>query len=486
MKILVQKKFRTGGMKTARVSIALLILSVMSNVHAFQPAPACPEGFAGEPGVTRHVSKDDINSGQIGFLETFEHGKMIFSATFNECDGVGRPAIHGCGGQREPVQPLFHRLSGPDASSCIDCHNQPRAGGGGDTVMNVFFHANCEDPVADEIDPTVMSERGTIGMFGSGPIDMLANEMNEELKRARVGLTTDGWHSIVLKGVTFEVLLEGGRAVDAIGLEPGVNFKIRPFEQDGRVVALRPFTTNILNVHHGIEPEGGLVNRAGDDLDGDGISPEMTTGDISALVLFQAALGTPSQVLPTDPDELQRVNNGEQLFSQVGCDSCHIPALELDSPLYNDGESLASFDMTTTGEAPRLEPTPAGGAIVRAYTDLKLHNLCDHEDHPDPIRYYCNEQTENDGLTPHSDWTKTIRPGNEFFLTKKLWEVGNSAPYGHQGTLTTLYEAITLHAGEAREVRDAYVALNRDERLDVVKFLKTLQIPNEAGTILVE
>ena len=59
-------------------------------------------------------------------------------------------------------------------------------------------------------------------------------------------------------------------------------------------------------------------------------------------------------------------------------------------------------------------------------------------------------------------------------------------PYGNQNHLITIYEAITLHAVEAREIRDAYMTLTRDERLDVVKFVKTLRMPNEPGAIMLE
>jgi len=41
----------------------------------------------------------------------------------------------------------------------------------------------------------------------------------------------------------------------------------------------------------------------------------------------------------------------------------------------------------------------------------------------------------------------------EMFLTHRLWDAGNSAPYGHRGDLTTLTEAIMAHGGEAATSR---------------------------------
>lgn len=71
------------------------------------------------------------------------------------------------------------------------------------------------------------------------------------------------------------------------------------------------------------------------------------------------------------------------------------------------------------------------------------------------------------------------------FLTRKLWDVGNSAPYGHRGDLTTITEAIEVHGGEARSSRDAFMALSRSERNEVVEFLKSLRILPPGTTSLV-
>jgi hypothetical protein len=57
-----------------------------------------------------------------------------------------------------------------------------------------------------------------------------------------------------------------------------------------------------------------------------------------------------------------------------------------------------------------------------------------------------------------------------------LWDVGNSAPYGHRGDLPTITEAIWAHGGEGRPSQDAFNALSADQQSAVIKFLKTLQV----------
>jgi hypothetical protein len=128
------------------------------------------------------------------------------------------------------------------------------------------------------------------------------------------------------------------------------------------------------------------------------------------------------------------------------------------------------FDLARDGEKPRLERTGKRGAIVRAYTDLKRHNLCDLE-----IRVLCNEQL------PQGRPDQDGRPGSEFFITRKLWDVGNSGPYGHRGDLTTLTEAILAHGGEARHTREAFVRLTVEDQRSVIRFLNSLQVLTEAS-----
>jgi len=71
-------------------------------------------------------------------------------------------------------------------------------------------------------------------------------------------------------------------------------------------------------------------------------------------------------------------------------------------------------------------------------------------------------------------------PTNQF-ITRKLWDVGNTAPYGHRGDLTTITEAILHHAGEARPQRERFATLSKESQNEIVEFLKQLQVlPNGA------
>lgn len=441
-------------------------------------------GIGDGPIIERHVDEAAVENGALGVDDLFRAGEFLFTAKFNMYDGQGRPATTGGGAVRlAGSAPMFIRTSGPDSNACSGCHNDPFPGGAGDVVANVFVLAQTLDPVTESVSPQFSNERNTLGMNGSGAIEMLAREMTVELQGERARLQSSavaGRRSnvaLVAKGVSFgELAVTEAGQLDTSGVK-GVDadLVVRPFHQKGVVVSLREFTNNAMNHHHGMQSveRFGMTRTGTNDFDKDGVPDELSVGDITATTVYQAALGVPGQVLPDDLQRLNAVIKGERGFDAAGCSSCHIPSLHLAqrrfvepnpfNPAGNlrptDVQHEVSFDLTTQGQKPRLQSTPDGGAIVRAYTDLKRHDLCDEQ-----IRHFCNEQVKQAGVS------------TQLFLTRKLWDVGNSAPYGHRGDLTTITEAIDAHGGEARSSRDAFFGLPTAQRNEIVEFLKSLRV----------
>ena len=477
---------RSVGVIAILVGTLMLLLSLPLPAMAHIPHE-CPNGIPDTPMLPGHVDQKAVSSGEITFDEIFATGKLLFDGVFNLCDGQGRPATTGGGAKREPDEPAFSRISAPDANACSGCHNQPRSGGGGDIVANVFVLAQTLDPITHSDEAELSNFRNTLGMFGSGAIEMLAREMTTDLLDIQTMALYDAQRtgqpvtmSLVSKGVRFgSITANPDGSVDTSqiqGLDP--DLIIKPFHQAGRVVSLREFSNNAMNHHHGMQPEErfDLNPDSGIDFDEDGVTHELSIGDMTAVTIYQAALGVPGQVIPDDAAGREIIAKGEELFHTVGCTSCHVPEMKLSSPLFvepnpynppgnwNDPSQSLSFDMTTTGEGPYLE-REGEGAIVKAYTDLKRHNLCDEE-----IDHYCNEYLSQGRVDQDGE------PGSHFFLTRKLWDVGNSAPYGHAGYLTTISEAILVHGGEARDSRDAFAALSKEDQEAIVGFLKSLQV----------
>jgi CxxC motif-containing protein (DUF1111 family) len=101
--------------------------------------------------------------------------------------------------------------------------------------------------------------------------------------------------------------------------------------------------------------------------------------------------------------------------------------------------------------------------MVPAFTDLKRHDM-------GPLLN--NEALQQNGI-PTSQW-----------LTKKLWGFANEPPYLHHGRALTIEEAILAHGGEGQAARDAYAALNRAQKDQIIEFLRTLQVLPESATTL--
>lgn len=442
---------------------------------------SCPADYPEKGVLGGHTEHEDIANGRASLKEILERGEYLFSAKFNKCDGIGRPATTGGGVKREPTQPTFIRTSAPETNSCSGCHSQPFAGGSGEFVVNAFVLAQRLDPVTDSVSAEFSNERNTLGMHGAGAVEMIAREMTYEL-RAQAQRQPDGAHVISSKGVNFNIVKENGEVVYAEGIRP--DLLVRPFAQSGNIASLRHFTIDAMNHHHGMQAEERFDLYAGknfeSDHDEDGVHRELSIGDITALTVWQAALPVPTQVIPTKLTH--SVKAGKKLFKSIGCSDCHKPKLKLDSPYFSEPSPLNAphtfsdttqsvvWDMTLEGLEPRLKRATNGEIYVRAYTDLKLHNLCDDPSKPDSIRFYCNETLDQDRLAQGD------KPGREFFLTRKLWDVGSSAPYGHRGDITTITDAILYHGGEARESRDKFSSLDPSEKKSIVNFLKTLQV----------
>jgi hypothetical protein len=463
-----------------------------------------PAAVVGErPAVETHLDQLDIETGALTFEEILGHGQAMFLARFNTMDGQGRPATMGNGMPRVADEPRFNRTSGPDASSCLGCHDQPREGGSGAFERNAFVVAEELDPVTYSIEASISNERNPPSLFGTGPVEMLAREMSLEMIALRQealfeaeAFNEPASRELVTKGVHFgTITVYPDGTVDPSGIE-GVDWDliIKPFHQTGANVSVRQFAVGALNRHFGIQAAERF--GIGSDPDDDGVTDEATIGDVTSIALWVAALNTPGQAVPEDPAQRLAMVQGEALFSTIGCADCHRTSMNLESPLFsepsplNPGDTLSlidvavpyTFDMTTQGPEPRLPSNGAGGATVRAFTDLKRHNLNDAE-----VNHFANEQVPQGFLTgfaPSSDFTIAPEPrSTELFMTGRLWTVGSSDPYGHRGDLPMLTEAILAHGGEARPQREAFLALADEEQNAIVEFLRSLQVVPDGAPI---
>jgi hypothetical protein len=501
-----------------------------------------------EVAIPRHLQ--DGEEFNLSIPQLIQFGSQLFSAKFTVQEGAGRPLTKGTGAPvSDPSSPLvfprnFDRLSSPEANACSGCHNAPVAGAGGDRVTEVFVLAQRFDHLTfdhsdgitargavDESGKFVTmdnatDDRKTIGLNGSGFVEMLARQMTADLQGERNATPRGTSTPLISKGVSFGTLMHNAdgtwntshvQGLAAPSLSSTVttppSLIIRPMHQAGNVVSIRQFSNNAFNHHHGMQPEERFGLNT--DPDGDGFTNELTVADLTAVSLFQATLAVPGRVIPNDP-AVERANlKGEAAFNNIGCANCHStlpltsnnnpglpgkpgwiyfepnpynpatgpssPNLQLGATNYPVSAPALLVDLISdTLPLPRLR-THDGVVLVAAYTDLKLHDI---------------SATSDPGTDPECEPLDQNQPagspgffaGNCKFITRKLWGFYNQGgAFMHHGKFTTAREAVEAHDGEARSQRLAFDALSTDLQNDVIEFLKSLQVlPPGAKSLVVD
>ena len=468
-----------------------------------------------------------------------EYGSQLFDAKFTIQEGAGRPLSKGTGAPiSDPSSPLvfprnFDRLSSPEANACSGCHNAPVSGAGGDRVTEVFVLAQRFDNLTfdhndgittrgavDESGKFVTmdnatNDRKTIGMNGSGFVEMLARQMTADLQEERDATPPGNSRQLMSKGVSFGILMHNADgtwnashvqglaapSLSSTGTNPP-SLIIRPMHQVGNVISIRQFSNNAFNHHHGMQSEERFGLNA--DPDGDGVANELTVADLTAVSMFQATLAVPGRVIPNDP-AVERANlRGEVVFDKIGCATCHAtlplssnsnpglpgqpgwiyfepnpynpatgpnsPNLQLGPTNYPVSAPALKVDLTSNMlPLPRLRARD-GVVLVEAYTDLKLHDI---------------SATSNPATDPECEPLDQNQPagslgffkGNCKFITRKLWGFYNQGgAFMHHGKFTTAREAVEAHNGEALSQHLAFDHLSADLQNDVIEFLKSLKV----------
>lgn len=471
----------------------LSILSALSMASLCVALPQFANGEAHVPWAERAVLEHVDSTRFTGVLSKSEleklisFGETLFDARFTTLDGAGRPMATQAiiPTKRKRAAPAtFQRMAGLDGNSCSSCHNDPVVGGAGDFTVNVFVSEGFNNADFDTTDPQFSNERNTNHLFGAGLVELLAREMSVDLQAIRRKALAQARKTgeeqrvlLVSKNVRFGWITAKPDGLIELKEIDGVDtdLVIRPFSHKGVMTSIRQFTINALNHHHGMQ----AVERFGArwtgemDFDEDGISDELTTGDVSALVAWQATLPPPAEMVPENADWQNAAAQGANLFHTIGCASCHVPALPLNSLQFHDPGPLDAagtlrkaetqygsvYDLALLEWAQELPKNEQGQIMVPLFGDLKRYKMTDRQ-----IAAFGNELMSQRFVE------------RDVFQTTELWGVASTAPYGHRGDMTTLDEVIRAHGGAGRDARDAYIDLEDADRSALIAFLKTLVI----------
>jgi CxxC motif-containing protein (DUF1111 family) len=356
-----------------------------------------------------------------------------------------------------------------NATSCVACHNQGGAGGGGGLKHNVTIFTirperpgekarqgvvhsfaigsqetlaqvdsslpNIARPALEQIVslagrenhclPTpravTLSQRNTPALFGAQLIDELPERdiiAEERRQRLRAGLAS--------------AEVENAPVGRASRLADG---HVGRFGWKAQTAHLADFVQAACANELGLGNPGQAQPRPLYKPNYQAPGLDLTLEQCNQLTAFVASLPRPVERLPATTAEAEKAHRGKKLFHTVGCADCHTPTL---------------------------------GSVEGIYSDLLLHRM------GAPL---VGGGSYNEPPPVIPDFKSGEEPRPDEWRTPPLWGVADSAPYLHDGRAPTLEEAIRLHGGQAADSAQRYAKLSPVEHAQLLAFLKTLRAP---------
>jgi len=416
-------------------------------------------------------------------FRSIRRGRQLFQRKFTRLQGQGANEKDGVGDINSDIA-----IGAGLSDSCALCHGRPRgsAGTGGNVV-------------------TRPDSRDAGHLFGLGLKEMLADEITTDLRSTRdlaVKLALQAKHPMTLKlaskGVRYgSITASPDGSVDTSkvqGVDP--DLRVKPFFAEGSTISMREFIVGALHNEMGLEASGDpdlltasaggrVVTPSGMVLDGskDKISPppapDAANGnEIDPAIVDHLEFYLLNYFKPAHGEPNAIASHGRKVFQQAGCTSCHVTDMTINHdrrvadvetiydptracvpPLqtcfFNSlfATATALYQEVDDGSGQPHLKIPLGNSFVvkDILTDFKRHDL-------GPNSYERN-------------WDGTTQTQ---FLTRPLWGVGSTGPYGHDGRSITLNDVILRHGGEAQASRDAYAGLRSSEQIALQTFLNSL------------
>ncbi|GMV38650.1 MAG: hypothetical protein AMXMBFR64_03660 [Myxococcales bacterium] len=315
-----------------------------------------------------------------------------------------------------PASGLGPRFNG---DSCRACHSAPTIGGASGLDLNVMRQAiRHGDGTTLEPPMGTMAHRFSVSAEERPPVDPECNvfEWRQTPHTFGLGLIDAIDEATIVGGEDPDDSDGDGVKGRAHRLADG---RIGRFGWKANVPSVEEFLRDAMTNEVGLSVPAREGQSFGATKDEDGAAdPELIGVDYDAILFFLRELAPPPR--GAGGAELA---TGEQVFETIGCAACHTPSL------------------------PAADGTP-----VPLYSNLLLHDVAA----PDAVG------------VPAGD------AGPREFRTPPLWGVGQTAPYMHSGRAETLEQAIDMHDTEGAKSRDAFTALDAQDKDALLAFLRSL------------
>ena len=424
------------GKSISVVFIAAAALAVSLAGVAQQAPTEAPAGFD-TPTLLENPGAGSVSNGipePAG--DTYALDQSAFERTHDASTGLG---------------PVFN------ARACADCHQNPVSGGASQFTEIRAGHLDSNGnfvaasvPINDGASTialrSIINDRAVIPQAQEHVPD------TENIRALRGALNTlgDGFVEAIDDGTLLAIAQRQadethgrihGEAIEVPVLEaPGQN-RIGRFGWKNQHSSLLSFVgdayLNEMGVTNRLRPKdvttiGKMTTDPEDQPDNLGLA------DIDHFAQFIRGTKVPPRdaALAATPGALA----GEALFHQIGCAHCHVSTI-VTAPV---GTTIDGGTFTV--------PDALGNKIIHPYGDFLLHDI-----------------DTGDGIVqnPPQDTAHKLR-------TVPLWGLRMHPRHMHDLKSLTLENAIERHGGEAREVRERFGDLSREERQQLITFLNSL------------
>lgn len=349
-------------------------------------------------------------------LARFEAGKAWFDYGWTPDEGLG---------------PLYLQ------DRCSSCHDLPGLGGAGVEPLTLMTRY---DPI-DGCDPLV-AHGGPVRQERSTPLAQAAGIFMEQVPEASTDRVTELSPLLYALGLVEaipEELIES-RAdpedLDGDGISGRVqrtsDGRLGRLTRKGEVASILELVEGAFTTELGLtsprQPAEQTLNGVPMPPETDPVpDPELDEETLLLVADFIRFLAPPAQEVPINAATRDSISEGERLFHNTGCASCHLPSLK-----------------TGPNEIPALSEK-----TVYLYSDLLLHDMG-----PDHRTVCAGDASPTE------------------FRTARLMGLRIKAPY--HGVPKTVSGPILSHGGEAQRAREAFENLRVAERNLIVRFLMSL------------
>jgi Di-haem oxidoreductase, putative peroxidase len=413
-------------------------------------------------------------------------GRQLFQRKLTTLQGRGSGPSDGTGDINSN-----NAIGAGVADSCSSCHGRPKgsAGSGGDVA-------------------TRPDSRDAPHLFGIGLKEMLADEITFDLRSIRDATVAKAIAkrrtiaaTLVSKGITYGTISANSAGAVDLSQIQGIDadLRVKPFFAEGSMGSLREFISTAFHNELGMntnDPDliaasagARIVTPSGMVLDGtkDKIQPPPTpnpgTGnEIDTALVDHMEFYLLNYFKPGHDKQTEVTERGKVVFERIGCASCHVANLTINrdrrvadldtvydpvrgnfNTLFSTATPLVNVVNDGTANPPLVQPAYNSFQVTDIYTDFKRHDL--------GVNFY---ERNYDGTTQTT------------FLTRPLWGVGSTGPYGHDGRSISLDAVILRHGGEAQKSRDTYAALPSGRSAALLTFLNSLVLfpPDDTASTL--